>query len=278
MGNSWLRVLNRAIDLAYAAGDQIEVIRRQGFEESRKADNSIVTTADLASDQILVEGLRRAFPSDAVLSEESGMTGDPNAERIWVVDPLDGTRGFVAAERGYSVIIGLLEKGEPVLGVVFEPGENRLFYGALGEGAYIQEPGWPAALRREVSTAGELSEMRVALSASMGPERRQALVDAAGMRAGPALHGAGVKAALVAVGEAEVYFSGHPLHWWDTVGPQAIAREAGARSSLLDGTPVVYTSEAWEHPIPLLVTNDTRHDEILAAIRSYSPPTEAASP
>lgn len=104
-----------------------------------KADASPVTQADHAANAVIVESLRRAFPEDAILSEESKDSAERlRARRVWIVDPLDGTKEFLARNGEFSIMIGLVEDGEPVLGVVYLPDGDVLYRAARGEGAWVE--------------------------------------------------------------------------------------------------------------------------------------------
>src|ERR1700723_1052105 len=124
--------------IAESAGAAIMRIYDSGFTVQRKDDNSPLTLADLESQQVIIEGLKRITPDVPILSEESAQA--PWAERqrwreLWVVDPLDGTREFVKHNGEFTVNIALVCDHEPVLGVVAAPAQGLLFWGAAGGGA-----------------------------------------------------------------------------------------------------------------------------------------------
>src|SRR5258706_15331815 len=102
-----------ARELAVQAGRRIMDLRQTTLVKERKADHSLVTNADHAADDIIRSGLRRHFPTHTVLTEESGSEGGLDAEFVWVVDPLDGTRAYARGTAGFSVMIGLLRRGQP---------------------------------------------------------------------------------------------------------------------------------------------------------------------
>src|SRR6202167_6180631 len=124
------------------AGAAIMRIYDAGFTVQRKDDNSPLTLADLESQRVIIEGLRRITPDIPILSEESAQA--PWAERqrwreLWVVDPLDGTREFVKRNGEFTVNIALVVEHEPVLGVVAAPALGLVYWGAAGVGAFSQE-------------------------------------------------------------------------------------------------------------------------------------------
>src|ERR1700733_14128733 len=127
-------ILNVARELALAAGRRIIVLSESPLVREKKPDHSIVTNADHEADRIIRSGLKKAFPDHSILTEESGLEGPSNAEYLWVVEPLDGTRAYAKGVTGYSVMIGLLKEGQPHAGVVFDPLEGHLYEAVQGEG------------------------------------------------------------------------------------------------------------------------------------------------
>ncbi len=111
---------------------------KQDLNIENKTDNSPVTIADKASNKILVDGLCSRFPDYGLLSEETLDNLDRlNKEFVWIIDPLDGTRDFIARQRSFTVMVGLARKGEPVLGVVHSPVERKTYSAIKGRGAHI---------------------------------------------------------------------------------------------------------------------------------------------
>lgn len=243
-------------------------IAASGFSQARKADHSLVTTADHRSDQFILQGLRQAFPQDGILTEESGAVGPTGVEYVWVVDPLDGTRAFVQQTPGFSVMIGLLLVQRPVLGVVYDPHSGWLYHAVAGCGAQGLPPGkqTPGPLR--VSTCSDPKQMRLICSPGIPAAWRAAFIDRIGLQPGPTIHSVGVKVGLLTRQEGEVYFNHHSVSYWDTAAPILIAREAGATATMLDGSPFGYTlrSPPFQHHGPSLITNGMQHGEILAQV------------
>lgn len=120
-----------AIALGFYQGDAADM------QAEHKSDKSWVTRADRAVEQAVREELERAFPGDSVLGEEMGRHGMLDAQRVWVVDPIDGTTNFVHRMPLWCVAIGLLEAGQPALGVIFQPATGDMFKGAPGLGAWL---------------------------------------------------------------------------------------------------------------------------------------------
>ncbi|MBI5830887.1 MAG: inositol monophosphatase [Armatimonadetes bacterium] len=120
-----------AIALRYYRGDVADM------QAERKSDSSWVTCADRAVEQAVRDELERAFPHDSQLGEEMGRRGMLDAKRVWVIDPIDGTTNFVHRMPIWCIAIGLMEAGEPVLGVLYQPVTNEMFKGAVGLGAWL---------------------------------------------------------------------------------------------------------------------------------------------
>src|SRR5215213_7368296 len=161
--------LQIAIELARTAGVRIlefyalEIIT----EQKLGADNfsEPVTVADKTASKIIVEGLARSFPEDGILSEEEDDIIEirTTRRRAWMIDPIDGTWGFINKDGDFGVQIGLTADGEAILGVVFLPVHNQLFYAVKGEGAFLIE-GEQAPARLQVSGKTDFSEMTIAVS------------------------------------------------------------------------------------------------------------------
>ena len=220
-----LLLLTEVLDLARAVGEQIARIRTEGLETSRKADRSLVTRADHEADAALREGLSRLLPA-AWLSEETADTADRvTHERVWIVDPLDGTKEFVEGLPEYGVAIALAEHGEPVLAVVHNPATADMFWAVKGQGAFHN--GTPIRVREGDSLLASRSECA---SGEFAPFAASWQVSPIGSIA--------YKLALVAAGSAAATFSRGPKHEWDVCAGALIVSEAGGRVSDAFGDPL----------------------------------------
>src|SRR5919201_1835088 len=151
--------LSVARQLARAAGAALQRQRRGPLEVGYKARGEIVTAADLESDRIIRDGLARAFPADAVYSEETADSPERlSTARVWIVDPLDSTSSYAAGGDEYSVSIGLALNGQAVLGAVYSPSQDELVCGGYGLGVALNER--PV----RVSRASHLATARVTVS------------------------------------------------------------------------------------------------------------------
>ncbi|MGP9821305.1 3'(2'),5'-bisphosphate nucleotidase CysQ [Salinarimonas sp. NSM] len=236
-------LLEVMIAAALAGGRAIRAVVEAGDTAVRtKADASPVTAADEAADAAIAAVLARDAPGIPIVSEESsGETAPAQGGRFFLVDPLDGTKEFVAGSGEYTVNIALVEGGHAVAGVIHTPALGRICVGARGEGAREADlvDGAPSEWRpiraRPVPASGPVA---VASRSHAGPETEACLE-----RLGAATRtsrGSSLKFCLLAAGEADVYPRLSPTMEWDTAAGQAILEAAGGRVERLDGTPLRY--------------------------------------
>ncbi len=208
------RVLDAVADAAQRAGEVIQRVRAEGFEVLSKGDAGPVTRADREADALLREALPRIVPA-AWLSEE---TVDDRrrlgAERVWVVDPLDGTKEFVEGVSHYAVAIALVERGEPVLGVVHNPSTGETFAALRGRGA--TRNGAPVRVAEGRRLGASRSEIR---RGEFEPFAKEWEVLPLGSIE--------YKLALVASGELAGTISRGPKHEWDVCAGAVLVLEAG---------------------------------------------------
>jgi 3'(2'), 5'-bisphosphate nucleotidase len=232
-----------ARDLAAEAGRQLLVLRAAGGDPSvlRKA-------GDLLSHEFLAGELARLRPGDAVLSEEGRDDhARLSASRVWIVDPLDGTREFGEAGRtDWAVHVALWERGELTAGAVALPAQGKVLSTAEPVMATAGAPGdWagPPAEAQAAATALPRN-LRFVVSRTRPPAFIQALADQAGAVLLP-LGSAGAKAAAVICGDADAYIHSGGQYEWDSAAPVAVARAAGLHASRIDGSRLAYNQE---HP------------------------------
>jgi 3'(2'), 5'-bisphosphate nucleotidase len=233
-------LLETAHRAALAAGEAIMAVYAQDFDVRQKLDNTPVTEADLAAERIIVDILHRAFPEIPIVSEElvdaEGLP--PSASCFWVVDPLDGTREFVAKNGEFAVSIGLVEDGRPVLGVLHGPAVG-LTYAACGPNtATRQQRGG----RSEPIHARTASPQGFVVVHSRSHENSRRIAEflehyrvLERKKCGSAL-----KFGVIAAGEADLYPRFGTTMEWDTAAGQAILEAAGGRVLTLAGAPLAY--------------------------------------
>jgi 3'(2'), 5'-bisphosphate nucleotidase len=234
-----------AIALAEAAGRAILAVYARDFAVEAKDDCSPLTEADLASHRLLVNGLTALTPTVPVLSEESAEV--PVAERLawprlWLVDPLDGTREFVKKNGEFCICIALIEGGEPVLGVVHAPVTGVSWSAVAGQGAWRREAGGHevALGARAVQAAAPTGAgMRVAASRSHLDARTATLLDRL-PEAERVPMGSALKFGLLAEGRLDLYPRFGPTSEWDTAAGQCLVEAVGGAVLDLEGRPLRY--------------------------------------
>jgi 3'(2'), 5'-bisphosphate nucleotidase len=226
----------------------------------------ITTDADRAAQEAILGELRRRFPDDALCAEEQTPTlaNAPNeGPRLWVVDPIDGTRGFAQKNGEFSVMVGFVDQGRVAVGVVYEPAKARLTRATRGAGCW-REDGTAAAIRCQVAATSDLAAATLTQSRSkpgVVSKQVQALQPARVLET----HSAGVKLALVARGEADFYVNHYPaFHDWDICAGHILVEEAGGKVTGLLGEAIHYGSPgAWQRS-RLLASNGVLHAAALA--------------
>jgi len=232
--------------LSRIAGEAImKVYQEEDPGVEYKADNSPLTRADLAAHHCIEQRLRQLTPDIPVLSEESGeipWIERKNWQRYWLVDPLDGTKEFVKRNGEFTVNIALIEKGKPVLGVVYAPVKDWMYTGAEGIGAYAQYAD-EKPVRLALDSGYQPECWRIVGSRSHGAERLQSFCEVLPEYRNVPM-GSSLKLCLVAAGESDLYVRFGPTSEWDTAAAQAVVEQAGG--CVLDGDlkPLRYNQEA----------------------------------
>ncbi len=245
--------LPSVIDIAREAGKTILEIYEQGdFEKQTKSDDTPVTSADLAAHKLINARLSALTPDIPVLSEEAaGVPLQERAEweRYWLVDPLDGTQEFIAGSGDFATIIALIENNRPVMGVVYGPVSDVVYYATQGDGAFkiTEDEG-----TIEITTHIHRQDTRNIAVAISRRQNISAITD----RLDPAwnyhlvpLGSAALKACLVAEGTVDCYLRLGPTGEWDTAATQCIVEEAGGRILNTHLNPLSYNErETLENP------------------------------
>lgn len=260
-----LQLLPAVEALARQAGELVMAIYATDFVVQGKADESPVTLADQQAEALILAGLRTLTPDVPIVAEEAVAAGDAphmaEGDRFWLVDPLDGTREFVARNGEFTVNIALIEQGRPVLGVVLAPAvpgpaaggdasRGCLYSGVVGQGAWADDGAGRRAIRCRAVPAEGLS---VLASRSHG--------DAAALDAFLASHlsgrrvahigtaGSSLKLCLLAAGQADLYPRlGRTMEWDIAAGHAVLAAAGGSVCRVADGVPLVYGKPGFENP------------------------------
>lgn len=231
-----------------------------------------VTAADRESNTLIVDALRARFPGDEILAEESEVTDARwrTAERVWIVDPLDGTSDFVKGRVGFAVMIGLALRGRPVLGAVHCPLAKRTFTGLVGEGAEEERDGARHALH--CSTRSKSSELRVIASIAHRDEALERGLAALAPAEKLSVGSVGLKVGKICADEADLYLAPtSKVSLWDTCAPEAILHAAGGRFLDVDGNPLHYTGPQLNHVRGLLATNGACAADVVPKLAGMFP-------
>ncbi|MFZ5444642.1 MAG: 3'(2'),5'-bisphosphate nucleotidase CysQ family protein [Myxococcota bacterium] len=234
------RELEIATTLALQAAEVIREVYETSFEVVQKSGGGgPVTVADQRANELIVAGLKRAFPADDVVAEESTHVA-PKSERVWFVDPLDGTREFVDRNGMFAVHIGLAIAGRAVAGVVHAPVQRALWSGAVGHPCVLTL----GRERRELAMAPveDTGALRLLVSRSHKSKKTEKIKQALGITRVREQGSVGLKCALLAMGEADLYL--HPSNRssrWDSCAPQAVIEAAGGLLVDFAGQPYEYS-------------------------------------
>ena len=262
--------LGEASRLAIEAGHLVMSLRSASISSNRKSDNSLVTEADLRSDELLRAGLSQSFPKHTILSEENGLSGPVDSEWMWMIDPLDGTRAYAKGIVGFSVMVGLLKNKKPYLGVVVDPVRDLVYEAVHAEGAFLTSKGIKTPLK--VSDRKEFAQMPLVLSTGCSDDLKKKLQESLALPLYAPINSVGIKIGLLVRKEADVYFSHHPIHEWDACAPQVILEEAGGRMTLVTGAPLDYDTQGRDFGRSLiLASNGRRHRELTDFFRLTPP-------
>lgn len=220
------------------AGRAVMAVYAEGATQvERKADGSPVTRADLAAEAVLLEGLPRLAPGVPVVSEESAIPAEAG-ERFFLVDPLDGTKEFLARNGEFTVNVALVEAGAPLLGVVFAPALGDLYAGGSGLGAWRARP-FDGGARRAIATRPAPARLAAVGSRSHGGAETTRWLERFEIERFVSA-GSSLKLCLVAQGEADLYPRLGRTMEWDVAAGDAVLRAAGGMTTRLDGAPLVY--------------------------------------
>lgn len=235
-------LIKSLLPVAKEAGEAIMSIYNHGFDHETKDDGSPVTIADKAAEEIILTGLQQLCPEIPVISEENPASHNLSAPDIFfLVDPLDGTKEFLKRDGkgAFTVNIALIKNQEPIMGILYAPALNRMFYGAKELGAFedkkaIQTRTLPnkdiiavaSQSHRDTKTNQWLKDNNISTTISIGSS---------------------LKFCLIACGEADIYPRFGPTMEWDTAAGDAILRAAGGIVTNPDGKPFLYGKEKYRN-------------------------------
>ena len=252
--------------LALEAGDMImDIYEINDFSVNVKSDNSPVTAADEAADQLISAGLRAAFPNVALVTEEQSVSHGARADVFLIVDPLDGTKEFIHRRGDFTVNIAYIEHGVPTRGIVYAPAKGRLFY-TLANGRSVEEigefdknqaaPTQPIRVNQADNTA-----LMVVASKSHRDRQTDAYIEKYAVKDMKSA-GSSLKFCLIATGEADLYPRLGRTMEWDTAAGHAVLSGAGGTVVRFDDLkPLRYGKSGYENPFFIAYGDDVELKE-----------------
>ena len=248
MNTSAAALLEQLTPLMRDAGQVIMDIYATDFDVTKKGDESPVTQADQKAETVILAGLAKIAPGIPVVAEEAVSAGNiPDvSDRFFLVDPLDGTKEFISRNGEFTVNIALIEHGKPVLGLVYAPAIGRMFTGAVGVGAWVEDKDGKRAIHCRAVPADGLTVVasrshgdETALDAFLGGRKVASRTNA----------GSSLKLCLVAAGEADLYPRLGRTMEWDIAAGDAVLRAAGGRVTVVaDGADLRYGKPGFDNP------------------------------
>jgi 3'(2'), 5'-bisphosphate nucleotidase len=250
-------MLNKVIKTAEKAGRKILEFYDTEVEVITKEDDSPLTKADLAAHHIILDALKEIDPGTPIISEESGIPDFEERkkwDRFWLVDPLDGTKEFIKKNGEFTVNIALIEKGVPILGVVYVPAMDLMYYGEKSIGSYKRE-GEQKAQKLESPVFVAPGEAKIVVSRSHGDDTTAKKLSTIGITVTEEVpSGSSIKFCLVAEGKADLYPRFGPTMEWDTGAADAVYRYSSKNGT--KPSPLTYNKKSMKNPYFLLGTNN----------------------
>lgn len=264
--------IETAKTLAREAGEVIldHYSREIIAEEKLGVDNFYepVTAADKAASRLIVEGIARKFPGDGILSEEETDAAEKRLERqrVWIIDPIDGTAGFVKKDGDFAVQIGMAENGKAVVGVVLLPFHGVTYFATAGGGSFRQSAEGIERMNTSIET--DYSKMYMAVSRNHPSPKIRTVLQSLGV-AGELNRGSvGLKIGLIAEQACDLYIHLSPrTKLWDTCAPQVILEEAGGKLTDLFGDKFWYDVADVQNYGGIVATNGAVHDSTIERLR-----------
>jgi len=247
LGDGQLEKLLRAV---FCAGRVILDVRKAGIIVSSKQDNSPVTKADQAAEQVLLAALQEQFPQIPVIAEEAVSAGDLPVvgDAFFLVDALDGTKEFIRGSADFTVNIGLIHNAVPVFGIVYAPVDGRLFVGETDIGAWqakvdCSKSNPQVTQKQPLKTRKMPDEDRIALASRSHRDKKTDAWLAANRIDHIISAGSSLKFCMLAAGEADVYPRFGPTMEWDTAAGHAVLCAAGGALTEISGARFLYGKE-----------------------------------
>ncbi len=264
-------LIDQLAAIALEACATIAQFHATAVDVTYKTPGDPITEADRAANDVICARLEQLYPGVPVVAEESAperFAGHARADRVFFVDPLDGTKEFIANSGEYAVMIGVVDDGVASHGVVAAPTLGRLWAGSVGVGAFVQAAdGSRSAIT--ASSRARLSQARLYVSHSLNETLVSRARAQLSLGSVTRLGSAGLKGAMVAEGRGDIYVSpGVTGKRWDACAIDALVRAAGGRFTDARGSAIDYRAADLSNHHGLLATNGALHDLVLERVRA----------
>ena len=257
---------NLAINSVIDAGKTVMKIYNQPFETKIKSDNSPITEADIASNKIIQKIISTSdYP---ILSEETKDNKKRlEKETVWIIDPLDGTSDFINKTGEFTIMIGLVRKQVPVLGIIYCPPQNTLYVAQQNQGSYqLAGEKWS---KMSVSTISDLTKSRTVYSRHHSEESERLFFKYIKTKK-LTKRGSSLKAIDVASGTSELYFtSTNKIKQWDTCASYCLVKEAGGNMTDVYGNDLNYNTDDVNHQNGIIVSNGLVHEKVINSYKRF---------
>ena len=257
---------NLAINSVIDAGKTVMKIYNQPFETKIKSDNSPITEADIASNKIIQKIISASdYP---ILSEETKDNKKRlEKETVWIIDPLDGTSDFINKTGEFTIMIGLVRKQVPVLGIIYCPPQNTLYVAQQNQGSYqLAGEKWS---KMSVSTISDLTKSRTVYSRHHSEESERLFFKYIKTKK-LMKRGSSLKAIDVASGTSELYFtSTNKIKQWDTCASYCLVKEAGGNMTDVYGNDLNYNIDDVNHQNGIIVSNGLVHEKVINSYKRF---------
>ncbi len=259
------KTLEDILNIVNDAGGEILSIYEREYDIYKKIDKSPVTEADLVANKIIVEGLKKyGWP---IISEEISNKRNIRSNKFWILDPLDGTADFIQKTGEFSIMLGLVENNKPVLGVVYQPYKDKMYYAELNNGAYLKQKS--VINKLQVSKKEDLLECRIVFSRNHLGLRDIELAKLMGIKKIIKSGSNGIKIGLIAENKADIFFNlTDKMGKWDSCAPEIILKEAGGRLSDTLGNKIRYDDYNIKNKQGILASNNIVHNKIIKYLKN----------
>ncbi len=266
--------LKTIIEISKEAGKILMKYYKKEYETNIKNNDQhdFVTTADKESEKYIIENIKKNFPRDYILSEETEENNINYNSRVWMIDPLDGTKNFIHHGKDFVVMIGLCINGEPKIGVVYSPVKDILYYGEKNKGSYKLYKNKISKLK--VGKISNLKDSRLITRSTIGEDKpeirpRDIIIKTLKTKEKIPQGSIGGVISLIAENKGDLYFiTNNRAGKWDTCSPQVILEEAGGKITDFNGNSLDYKQKnaKWENYFAM--SNRLLHKELLHNIQN----------